>query len=255
MSASVVIIGLGEIGGVLARAYLKSGTTVIPAVRETDLAQLATSSPAPKSVIVAVGEADLQQTLQTIPDVWRDRLVLIQNELLPRDWEAHQLVNPTIMSVWFEKKPGQDVKVVVPSVAYGPAASRLCEALDKVNIPLTCLDSENTLLFELVRKNLYILTTNIAGLQTGGNVLELWQQHRELAESVANDVLNLQFQLCSKDLDKSALIAAMVTAFEGDPEHGCMGRSAPARLARALDLAEQFKLDVPTLNAIGTNRV
>lgn len=250
MRASVVIIGLGEIGSVLARAYLKSGTTVIPAIRETDLAELAQSCPTPEAVIVAVGESDLQQTLQTIPDVWRDRLVLIQNELLPRDWAPHQLINPTIMSVWFEKKPGQEVKVVVPSIAYGPTASKLREALDTLQIPMTCLNSEGELLFELVRKNLYILTSNIAGLQSGGNVNELWHQHRALAESVADDVLNLQFQLCSENLDKSALIAAMVTAFEGDPAHGCTGRSAPARLARARELAGQFKLHVPTLNAI-----
>jgi len=37
----------------------------------------------------------------------------------------------------------------------------------------------NELLYELVRKNLYILTINIAGLKTGGTVGELWGKHRE----------------------------------------------------------------------------
>jgi hypothetical protein len=36
-----------------------------------------------------------------IPSVWRDRLVLLQNELLPRDWQAQRIPNPTVISVWF----------------------------------------------------------------------------------------------------------------------------------------------------------
>jgi len=33
-------------------------------------------------------------------------------------------------------------------------------------------------------------------------------------------------------------------------KHGCMGRSAPARLDRALDQANEFNLEVPTLQKI-----
>jgi hypothetical protein len=42
----------------------------------------------------------------------------------------------------------------------------------------------------------------------------------------------------------------MVEAFEGDPEHICMGRSAPVRLQRALMLAEQNKLSLSMLERI-----
>ena len=42
----------------------------------------------------------------------------------------------------------------------------------------------------------------------------------------------------------------MLEAFAGDPEHRCMGRSAPARLARALKQADEAGLPVPTLRAI-----
>ena len=44
-----------------------------------------------------------------------------------------------------------------------------------------------------------------------------------------------------------------MTAFEGDPDHGCMGRSAPARLARALSIAKQLEVNVPTLQKISTD--
>jgi hypothetical protein len=42
----------------------------------------------------------------------------------------------------------------------------------------------------------------------------------------------------------------MLQAFDGDPEHKCMGRSAPARLQRALELADDASLAVPHLRKI-----
>ena len=41
----------------------------------------------------------------------------------------------------------------------------------------------------------------------------------------------------------------MSEAFDGDPAHGCTGRSAPARLARAIRHADEFGLTVPMLRA------
>jgi len=42
-------------------------------------------------------------------------------------------------------------------------------------------------------------------------------------------------------------------AFDGDPDHGCMGRSAPARLARALQQADASGLEVPELRKISAS--
>jgi len=143
-----------------------------------------------------------------------------------------------------------DAKPVVESPVFGPHADLLCEALDALAIPVGRLDSAESLLFELVRKNLYILTTNIAGLVAGGNVTELWQNHRSLAIEVAEDVLQLQTWLTGEKLDNKGLIAAMLVAFDGDPNHGCTGRSAPARLQRALQLADEAGREVPNLHRI-----
>lgn len=250
MHNPVVIIGLGEMGGVFARGLLSLGYPVFPVTRHTDLIQLAQQLPAPQMVLVAVGEADLHTTLDRVPAVWRDRLALLQNELLPRDWLQHQLDNPTVISVWFEKKKGQDHKVIIASPAYGPHAGLLHDALACLDIPVHVLDSEARLLFELVRKNVYILTSNIAGLVVGGSVAELWRDHQALARAVANDVIDIQQWLTWQTFEREQLIAGMVDAFEGDPEHRCMGRSAPARLARALTLADQAGLTVSTLRQI-----
>ena len=250
MNKPVIIIGIGEIGGVFARGLLRSGYPVIPVNRNDDINKIAEQMPDPEAVLLTVAENDLHSALESIPQVWRERVCLVQNELLPRDWEKHGLNTPTVISVWFEKKPGMDAKPLVASPVYGPHADLLCQALDALLIPVEKLDSADRLLFELVRKNLYILTTNIAGLVAGGNVSELWQNHRTLAIEVAEDVLALQAWLTAETLDSKALIAAMLVAFEGDPEHGCTGRSAPARLQRALQIADEADLDVPTLHRI-----
>ena len=130
----------------------------------------------------------------------------------------------------------------------------LADALGTLDIPTRVLGSDDELLFELVVKNVYIVTTNCAGLVTGGTVSELWAQHRELAESVAREVVEIQSALTGKSLNADDLIKAMLVAFDGDPEHGCMGRSAPARLARALSQADAAGLAVPTLREIAARQ-
>jgi hypothetical protein len=157
-----------------------------------------------------------------------------------------------VISVWFEKKKGQDSKVIIPSPVYGKHAQQLADALASIDIATTVLSDEAALLHELVLKNVYILTTNIAGLQVGGNVGQLWDEHRVVAESVANEVIQLQEALIGETLDHQALIESMVYVFNGDREHMCMGRSAVARLQRALMLAEQNGLSLPTLESIST---
>ncbi len=250
MKDPVVLIGIGEMGGVFARGLLRAGHPVYPARRGDDLQALAGALPQPALVLVAVAEKDLHPTLERIPGEWKDRLGLLQNELLPRDWQAHGIESPTVISVWFEKKPGQDVKVLVPSPVHGPRAGLLVEALASLDIPAICIDSDDDMLFELVRKNLYILTTNIAGLETGGTVKELWDNHSVLMNRVFDDVLQIQEQLTGKRFDRDRLLAAVLEAFDGDPQHQCMGRSAPARLERALAIADESGLEVPELRRI-----
>lgn len=250
MKDPVVIIGMGEMGGVFSRGLLKLGHPVFPVTRETNQESLARALSDPVLVLVTVAENDLHPVLERLPTAWRDRVGLVQNELLPRDWKAHGITQPTVITVWFEKKQGQDVKVLVPSPVHGPNARLLVDALAKLQIPAWKLAGENELLFELVRKNVYILTTNITGLVVGGTVDALWKRHRDLALAVANDVMDIQFALIGKSLDRERLIEGMVAGIEGDPAHQCTGRSAPARLARAIAHADQAGLAVTKLREI-----
>ena len=250
MKKPVIIIGLGEMGSVFARGFLKAGHPVIPVIRSEPIVEAANLYPDPELVLVAVGEKDLPATLEQLPDAWRDRIVLLQNELLPKDWQDKGLQNPTVISAWFEKKPGMDYKVLVPSPVHGPKAGLIQQALATLDIPVEVIESDDDMLFELVRKNMYILTTNICGLETGGSVKQLWDEHSILMNRVFDDVLALQEKLSGRDFDRDKLLSAVLAAFEGDPDHQCMGRSAPDRLKRALTIAAQFGLACSELQRI-----
>ncbi|HAJ92519.1 MAG TPA: hypothetical protein DCO71_07905 [Gammaproteobacteria bacterium] len=254
MKTPVILIGIGEMGSVFARGLLRSGHPVYPVTRNDNLTEAAKQLPSPELVVVAVAENDLHAVLETMPPAWQQRLCLLQNELLPADWQQYGFTRPTVISVWFEKKKGQDVKVLIPSPVLGPAAELLETSLGKLDIPVRILADDSELLFELVLKNVYIVTTNCAGLVTGGTVSELWANHRELAEAVAREVIQIQAALTGQDFQAEALIAGMLEAFKGDPDHRCTGRSAPARLARALQQADAAGLAIPGLREIAAGQ-
>ena len=249
MSKTVVVVGLGEMGSVFARGFLRLGYTVHPVVRGMDMNVVADEISDPELVIIAVGESDLREQLTKIPKSWQDKLLLLQNELLPDDWRQYNL-NPTVISVWFEKKKGQDSKVIIPSPVFGRYSQLVADALATLDIATTVLADEAALLYELVLKNVYILTTNIAGLEVGGNVGQLWDEHNSVANMVASDVIRLQESLTGQTLDHTMLINGMAAAFDGDREHMCMGRSAPVRLQRALVLANENDLSLNMLERI-----
>ncbi len=248
-----IIVGMGEMGGSFARGLLRSGHPVVPVLRDTDPEPIARDIPEPAATLVTVGEADLDATLAKLPSRWRDRIVLVQNELLPRNWIAHGYDNPTVAVVWFEKKPGRAENVIIPTPIWGPKASMLVVALQSVDIAAVELTHTRDLMYELVRKNMYILTANIAGLVTRGNVHDLWYNNRELATTVASEILPIQEWLTGQELDGDRLITGMVETFDADPDHGSTGRSAPARLARAIGHADEAGIEVPKLREIAAS--
>jgi hypothetical protein len=250
MKKSIVVIGIGEMSGVFTRSLLRAGYPIIPITREMDINKIAQQVTDPQMVLIAVGEKELPSVLIQLPDTWKNKVTLLQNELLPRDWQIHQLEQPTIISVWFEKKKGQDFKIVVPSPIFGPQADIIQTALAYLEIPTFIVNNNEDLLFELVRKNIYILTTNIAGLEIGGNVNFLWNENRQLALNVISDILIIQNHLSKQEHDQEQLIESVVKAIHGDLTHQCMGRSAPDRLSRALTYAKQHNLVVTELHRI-----
>ena len=251
MQEPIVVVGMGEMGELFARGFLKRGHPVYPALRGTSLAELAASVPEPGLVLAAVGENDLASLLESLPPNWQGRLALLQNELLPCDWQRHGVVDPTVIVVWFDKKKGRPFVAVLPTAVGGPQKQRVLAALQTLEIP--CYPVPRTeLLFELVRKNLYILTINIAGLRLprGSTVSQLWTHHRPLAEAVAAETLDIQERLTGAALPRARLLQGMIEGFDGDPDHICTGRTARQRLQRALAIAQRSGIKVPTMTAI-----
>jgi ketopantoate reductase len=250
MEKIAVMIGLGQLGRIFAGGLLKTGHIVVPVNRGDDFEAVAARWPEPDLVMISVAEADLHPVLSELPEAWHENLGLLQNELLPRDWQAHGIENPTVISVWFEKKQGTDAKALLSSPVYGPEAERLVAALAAIDLPAHALSDAAALAWELVRKNLYILTTNIAGLDGCSNVGMLRDQYQSLLEAVANEVLDVQEWLAGQTFDRTGMLAGLLEAIAADPQHACAGRSAPSRLKRALHHADAAGLATPELRRI-----
>jgi len=247
MKQAIVIIGIGELAGVFARGFLRCGYPVYPITRGMDLAEESQQIPSPQLVLVMVQESKLHSLLGKIPDSWRDKVGLVQNELLPGDWQAHQIKNPTVTVVWFEKKKEMEAANILQSPSFGPHAEIISNALQAVDIPAPILKNEQDLLYELVRKTVYILTVNIAGLVNNCTVGDLWNQHQALAREIAEEVILIQEFLTGKQLDNEKLIIGMIEGIKDCPQRYCLGRSALSRLKRALSYAEDANLNTPKL--------
>ena len=250
MKQAIIIIGVGELGGVFAKGFLRLGYPVYPVTRDISIHDAVKNCPNPKFVLVAVAEKDLSNILSTVPVQWRNRLGLLQNELLPNQWKIHNIDDPTVVIVWFEKKKGQDSKVLLPSRIYGPNDRLIVDALESLEIPCKILSDEEELLFELIIKNIFVLTINIAGIKTGGTVRTLWVEHNELARQIAGEVIDIQEWLTGAKFPRDRLIKGLSEAINSDPEHKCKGRTAPERLARVLKIADEAGLRLPKIREI-----
>ncbi len=250
MKESIVIIGIGELAAVFSRGFLRCGYPVYPITRTMNMAEESLQIPTPKLVLVTVQETELHSVLQKLPEAWSDKVALVQNELLPRDWQKHQIEKPTVTVVWFEKKKTLELTNILQSPSFGPNAAVISEALQAIGVPAPILKTEQQLLYELVRKAVYILTVNIAGLVNNCTVGDLWSLHQTLAREIAQEVILIQESLTGQKLSYEKLVNGMVEGIKDCPDRYCLGRSALSRLNRVLNYAEQADLQVPKLTEI-----
>ncbi len=250
MKAPVVLIGIGQLGGVFARGFLRLGHPVVPITRGVEMGEVEQELPEPILALVAVGEDDLHPVLENMPPSWKRCVGLLQNELLPRDWETHAISDPTVAVVWFEKKHRQPVKAPIPSPVYGPQAELIVRALDTLEIPARLLTSAEALHYELALKYAYILTMNLAGLLGGERIADLLDRHADTTEAIANEVVELVERLARETLPREDLLHEVFAHLEKARAHKAGGRSAPQRLRRALARADRLRLEVPHLRRL-----
>ncbi|MDY6904145.1 MAG: hypothetical protein SWH61_05605 [Thermodesulfobacteriota bacterium] len=254
-SEPVVVVGVGQMGGVFARGFLNAGHPVYPVTSDMTMADAARQVPEPQFVLVAVPENVLAETLARVPGPWRGQLGLLQNELLPCVWEKAGIQNPTAMAVWFEKKKGTDVHVFQATAVYGPNAAIVQAGLKAVDIPCDVMTDEKALLVALIQKTLYVLTINIAGLVSGGTTGGLWANHRELAVNVASDIMDLLDTVTPYACDREKMLAFLGDILEKVPNHQCRGRVAADRLARVMAHARKNDLQLSTLKWIAQREI
>ncbi len=248
MARTVAIVGMGQLGRLFGAGLLAVGRTVVPVRRGEPL--LALEALAPELVLVTVAEDDLYPVLSALPAALRDRVGLVENELLPPDWRAHGIEGPTVAVVWCEKKAGRPLAIVRETELAGPHAELLRDGLAQVDVPARVIapaDLESA----LVVKNLYILVSNLAGLSGVASVGALLGPERPLARALAAEILAVEAARLGHPLEADALVPRMEAAFAADPTHGCRGRSSAARLARTLARARALGVPTPRLDALG----
>lgn len=255
MTKHIVVVGMGQLGALFSEGFLRSGFTVTPILRGSDMAAISEQTK-PNAVLIATGEDDLDGALSSLPPSARDRAILIQNELRPGKWQKHDL-EPTIAIVWFEKRKGKPPTVVLPTVLFGKHAALVDQALEKLDLPRRTVLSREELAHELVLKNLYILGLNLTGLRVGGVAQELLTKNETLFRSVVAELLPLEAALLggaapfsSVSLDDARLIKDLEGAILADPLHSCSGRSAPRRLERTLEDAARLGIETPILTQL-----
>ena len=77
-----------------------------------------------------------------------------------------------------------------------------------------------------------------------------FDDHFDLMIEVMSDIIKIQSSLTGTKLIAEDFEKSLSEAFDGDPDHKCMGRSAPQRLQRALELATEFQIETPVLKKI-----
>ena len=249
MNQPIVVIGMGQLAGVLATAFLRKGHPLFPITRKMNMSEEANTIDNPVMVVVAVAKKDFNPVMGDIPEQWHDKLVLIQNELLPKDWETFDITDPTILSVWFEKKKGMDYNPILPTSMFGPHAELVAESLQAIEIPCRVVGSLDDMVCELVTKNVFVLTINICGLALpdGTTSSMLWENDQDLALDVADNVIDIQEHITGRKFDRVHLIEGLKKGLYGDPRHSCKGRSALGRLDRILEIADQSGLELKSI--------
>lgn len=245
MRPNAVIIGLGQLGRSLAEGLVLAGWTVTGVRRDQTASELAR----PDLVVVATGEDDLGPALETLPPDWRShRVVLLQNELLPDQWRRHGIIDPTILVVWFSRKPGELVRELRPSVVAGPHASAIRSALSALDLHAVEV-TPSEVISALVEKNVYIWSMNLAALlvpnPTTSRVLG---EFRDVYDALCRETVRIHEAALGHPIsDVAALCDGVAAILANEGERRLGGRSAKRRAERLAALARTLGVDAPTV--------
>lgn len=247
----LVIYGLGELGQLYGAAALRAGMRVTPIIRASAPDQVLAALPSDVPVLVAVAENALDEVLPKLGQTRAESVILLQNELFPAQWQRHGLA-PTVLVPWLLKKRGTALTVARETPVYGRLARLVCELHAALDIPAVELSSEASLRQAIVEKYAFILTINALGVLRD-RTLALWlQEDRGRVRALAEEATVLGAALCGEPaIDHARCIRAVEEGMHALATMTARGRSAPARVARALEHARTLGLSLPELSQLG----
>lgn len=241
-----VVYGLGELGQLYGAAALRAGYRVTPITRASDPRRVLEALPIDVPVLVAVGEEELDGVLELLGKERGSSAILLQNELFPSAWRRHD-AEPTVLVPWLLKKRGTKLMVARPSPVYGRHAELVGELHRALEVPLVALSHEHALHQALVEKYAFILTINALGLQRD-RTLALWlQEDPQRVQALAHETAQLGAVLCESEIDLSACERAVAAGMRALGNISARGRSAEARVLRALEHGNRIGLELPEL--------
>lgn len=242
----LVIYGLGELGQLYGAAALRSGLRVMPITRAMSAQDTLQAVPLDVPVLIAVGEDSLAEALSAL-ELQRERpTILLQNELFPSQWERHGGV-PTVLVPWLLKKRGLPLSVARVTPVWGRHAELICELHRALDAPVIALASEHALHQALVEKYAFILTINALGLVRDRTLGHWLQEDPRRVEALALETARLGALLCAAEVDLAACSRATNEAMAALRAIGARGRSAQARVQRALAHGARLGMPLPEL--------
>jgi len=238
----LVVVGPGQLGRLFGAGALARGIRVTP-VRRGDDAGAAAAGVPDAPILVAVGEPALAAVLLALPPARRNDAILVQNELFPADWTP-LTPDPTVAVVWLNAKAGRPIEVARPTAVHGRHARLFCELHDPLGLPCVPVDAP-TLGVELVAKYAFILAVNALGLRADDTVGAWLARDRALVRSIAGEGIALGEARLGRAVDRAAAEAAIVAAMQALRDMPARGRTARARVERALVFARERGIPAP----------
>lgn len=245
----MIVVGLGELGQLYASAALKLGLRVTPLLRKSPREDALSGVSETAPVLVAVGENDLNQALSSLPAQRLAQLILLQNELFPSTWRAFT-PNPTVMVPWLLKKKGEPLLVARSTPVFGQHA----ELVEKLHVALGFqaerLPTAVALHQAIVDKYAFILTVNALGLIRDVTLGEWLSQGPEQVDAFAREAALLGERLVGQPVDLTQTLREVRSGFQHMGGMRARGRTAKARVLRAVEHATSFSFETPALQRL-----
>lgn len=243
---NLVVYGLGELGQLYGAAALRAGYRVTPITRDVEPELALHGLPADVPILVAVGESALDDVLTGLGKARGDAVILLQNELFPSVWRKHD-IEPTVLVPWLLKKRGSPLLVARKTPVYGVHAELVHSLHRALSLPCEELSHEHALYQALVEKYAFILTINALGLLRD-RTLGLWlQEDPSRVAALARETAQLGAVLCESEVDLPRCERAVVEGMRALHSISARGRSAEARVARAVSEGQRIGLELPEL--------